>query len=93
MSDTFKLLVDRFNGAMAIEVGQAGIVLGLTPQAAYNSTSQKRFPVKVIRQKGRRPFVLIADLANYLDAASLSRHVGRPTKREQLERQKVWVQS
>jgi hypothetical protein len=67
MSDTLKLLLDRFDGRLTIRINEAGSMLGMGAQSAHNSASLGHFPVPIIRQKGVRPFVKTIDLANYLD--------------------------
>lgn len=63
---TLDLLEKRWPGAVAIPLAVAAEALSVSRQTAYNQHCAGRFPVHVVKM-GRKPIVLLVDLADFLD--------------------------
>jgi len=100
MASTLDLLVAQFPGQAYISMVQAGASIGYKPQTCYNLFHANRFPLPV-RKVGAKCMVALTDLAKFMDGEPLvrpepaprtpktpvtPRRVGRPTKREMIER-------
>lgn len=101
MNPTLDLLVAQFPGQTYISMVQAGASIGYKPQTCYNLFHAGRFPLPV-RKVGAKCMVALTDLARFMNGEALQSHgpaveaalqpprrVGRPTKREMIERRKA----
>lgn len=101
MNSTLALLVAQFPGQTYISMVQAGASIGYKPQTCYNLFHAGRFPLPV-RKVGAKCMVALTDLAKFMNGETVERHdsvtrpepvaarrVGRPTKREMIERRKA----
>lgn len=99
MNPTLDLLVAQFPGQAYISMVQAGASIGYKPQTCYNLFHAGRFPLPV-RKVGAKCMVALTDLAKFMNGepierrepaveskpAVVTRRVGRPSKREMIER-------
>lgn len=93
MSQILDRLLKQFDGAHIVNIAQAGAIIGLKQQSTYNSIHKGAFPLPIIKVGSHRG-VRVADIAEFLDSlAPLKKEIkikrGRPTKKEQMERQKA----
>ena len=90
-SPIVEILLARFDGQLLIPFLESAGTLGYKQQTARNELARGEFPIPTLRRGGRR-FVVITDLADYLEQLYASRDLppppkkklGRPTKAEQV---------
>lgn len=86
MMTSLKLIQISFPQRGRLTLKEACVFLGIPLGTARNQISQKRFPLR-ITQEDRLQYVLVQDLADYLDTQAGNKRRGRPTKTEQIARQ------
>jgi|GEM_PF-3684347 len=99
-------LRERFAGARRIKLSEAASVLGYSIGTCRNKIQQGKFPVKVMTERSAlsndkkhvRHYVALADLAEFQAGQEIvsilrsgKRHVGRPSKIEEMQRKRVVV--
>lgn len=101
-----QLVFQLFPGKTMIPMIDAGATIGYKRQTTYNLHATGKFPLRV-KKIGGHTMVALSDLINYLEdrpqqpeepeqfnvtiAPTLRRRRGRPTKKEQIERQRQAV--
>lgn len=86
MMTSLKLIHSSFPQRVRLTLKEACACLGIPLGTARNQISQKRFPLRVIQEE-KLLYVLVQDLADYLDTQAGKKRPGRPTKTEQIARQ------
>lgn len=88
-SSTLQFLSDQFSGKVLIPFAAASEAIGIAEQTARNRLSRKTYPIPTV-VIGRRRFVHISALAEYVDSLSTpTPKRGRRTKAEQMARREA----
>lgn len=85
INPTLQILLARFNGQVLIPFIPAAETMGFAGQTARNLSSRGEFPVPTVTV-GRRRFIHLADMAEYVDALRAPKTKRGPrTKKERVE--------
>lgn len=84
-NSTLQILLAQYGGQILIPFSSASTTAGLAEQTARNLSSRGEYPMPTV-MVGRRRFVHVADLANYIEGLRTpAPRRGRKPKKERIE--------